>query len=100
MLILSGTVKMEPQDIAEIRDAALVMIAATRAEEGCIEYEFSEVIGEAGTMRIFERWESVAALQAHFVAPHMAVWQEAMKGATVHSRDLARYEGISEIIPL
>ncbi len=100
MLILSGTVKMQPQDIAAIRDATLVMIAATRAEEGCIEYEFSEVIGEPGTMRIFERWESVDALQAHFAAPHMAEWQEAMKSVTVHSRDLARYEGISDIIPL
>jgi len=100
MLILSGTVKMNPDDIAVIEDAALAMIAATRAEEGCIEYEFSEVIGEPGTMRIFERWESVEALKAHFVAPHMAVWQEAMKAATVHSRNLARYEGISNIIPL
>ncbi|MFW2381475.1 MAG: putative quinol monooxygenase [Acidimicrobiales bacterium] len=100
MLILSGTVKMDPNDIAVIREAALAMIAATRAEAGCIEYEFSEVIGEPGSMRIFERWESVDALEAHFVAPHMAVWQEAMKSVTVHSRDLARYEGISDIIPL
>ncbi|MBT8240207.1 MAG: antibiotic biosynthesis monooxygenase [Acidimicrobiia bacterium] len=100
MLILSGTVKMNPDDIAVIKDAALTMIAATRAEDGCIEYEFSEVIGEPGTMRIFERWESVDALKAHFVAPHMAVWQDALKGATVHERDLARYEGITDIIPL
>ncbi len=100
MLILSGTVKMDPDDISVIRGAALAMIAATRDEDGCIEYEFSEVIGEPGTMRIFERWESVAALEAHFVAPHMAIWQDAMKHVTVHSRSLARYEGISDIIPL
>ncbi len=100
MLILSGTVKMNPDDVAKIHDAALAMMAATREEDGCIEYEFSEVIGEPGTMRIFEKWESVAALEAHFVAPHMAVWREAMSAATVHSRDLARYEGIESIIPL
>jgi quinol monooxygenase YgiN len=100
MLILSGTVKMNPDDITVIKDAALAMIAATRAEDGCIEYEYSEVIGEPGTMRIFERWESVEALHAHFGAPHMAVWLDAMKKATVHSRDLARYEGITDIIPL
>ena len=100
MLILSGTVKMNPGDIAVIKDAALAMVAATRAEEGCIEYEFSEVIGEPGTMRIFERWESVDASMAHFTAPHMAVWQDALKDVTVHSRDLARYKGIADIIPL
>jgi len=91
---------MNPDDMETIHDAALAMMAATREEDGCIEYEFSEVIGEPGTMRIFEIWESVEALEAHFGAPHMTVWREAMKHTTVHSRDLARYEGIGEIIPL
>ena len=100
MLILSGTVRMEPGDIPVIREAAIAMMAATRAEEGCLEYEFAEVIGEPGTMRIYERWESVEALEAHFEAPHMAVWREALNDVTVHSRDLARYEGISDIVPV
>ncbi len=91
---------MEPADIPAITDAALAMMAATRAEEGCLEYEFSEVIGEPGTMRIYERWESAQALEAHFEAPHMGVWRDALKNVTVHGRDLVRYEGITTINPL
>ncbi len=100
MLILSGTITMPPEDVAKITDAAVTMMQATRAEVGCIEYEFAEVIGSPGTIRVYERWESVSALLAHFEAPHMADWQKAMATVTIGSRQLARYEGIDEIIPL
>ena len=96
-MIVAGTVKMKPGDIAKVKDAAIEMMTATRAEDGCIEYEFSEVIGEPGTMRIFEKWESWDHLRAHFEAAHMAVWLEAMKAVSVTDRGISVYDQIGDI---
>ncbi len=97
MLIVAGTVKMEPGDIAKMKDAAVEMMTATRGEDGCIEYEFSEVIGEPGTMRVFEKWESWDHLRAHFEVEHMGTWREAMKAVTVSERSISVYDQIGDI---
>ncbi len=88
---------MAPGDVAKIEAAALEMMAATRAEDGCIEYEFSEVIGQPGTMRIFEKWESWDHLRAHFAVDHMTNWREAMKVVEVLERNISVYDQIGDI---
>lgn len=88
---------MEPGDVAKIQEAALTMMAATRTEDGCIEYEFSEVIGQPGTMRIFEKWESWDHLRAHFAIEHMNDWREAMKAVQVLDRSISVYDQIGDI---
>ena len=56
-------------------------VPAVHAEQGCIEYEAtidSEGAGSlqtkfgADTFVVIEKWESLDALKAHSVAPHMA----------------------------
>ncbi len=91
---------MEPGDVQTIRAAAVLMMEETRKEAGCITYEFSEVIGQPGVMRIYEEWESGPHLEAHFKAPHMDSWRAAMKSATVHSSSLQRYDDIGAISAL
>lgn len=76
------------------------MVAESRAEDGCIEYEFAEVMGEPGVMRIFERWESRDHLTAHGQTAHMAAWREATSGVEATSRELNIYEGDIAIEPL
>lgn len=58
-------------------------VPAVRAEAGCIEYEatvdsspalkFQTAFGP-DTFVVIEKWESVAALEAHSVALHMAAY--------------------------
>ncbi len=58
------------------------------AEDGCIHY-YPTVDFDTGwkrqakdphTVTVIERWESMAALEAHARAPHMAALREATKG--------------------
>lgn len=100
MLIVTGTVVMDPGDVRAIEAAAVIMMEETRKEAGCITYEFSEVIGQPGVMRIYEEWESGPHLEAHFEAPHMGPWRDAMKSASVRSRSLHRYDDIGAISAL
>ena len=65
--------------------------AAVRAEAGCLQYE--AVVDTAGaapgiarfgddTFVVVERWASMAALQAHAVAPHIKAYASKVKDWT------------------
>jgi quinol monooxygenase YgiN len=58
------------------------------AEEGCIEYEptvdlATEIPAQpdvrADVVTVVEKWESLVALKAHLVAPHMVSYREGVK---------------------
>ena len=52
------------------------VIFASRAEEGCITYAYSEDVLEPGLFRVTEIWTGRAALDAHFQTEHMQLWQQ------------------------
>ena len=52
--------------------------ASSLAEEGCYDYTFSVELNNPDILRITERWESMAALEAHFQTPHMATFRAVM----------------------
>jgi quinol monooxygenase YgiN len=92
MLVIAGHFRIDPakQPLAEA--AARDMMQATRREPGCIAYVFSSDLSEPGLLHLFEQWESAAALEAHFVAPHMATFQRLVGGFGVKESKVERYE--------
>ncbi len=92
MLIVAGTISIDPSDADVLREAAAVMMAATHEEPGCIEYVFSISVADPGNVQIFEVWESAADLEKHFTLPHMDTFQATLKDITITGRDLNRYE--------
>jgi len=95
-LIIAGTVRVPPENLEVARPAMLKMIAASRAEDGCIDYDYAVDVFEPGVVRIFEIWRDQAALEAHFKTPHMAEWRAAGGGFGVSDRRLFAYEVASE----
>lgn len=92
MIIVSGKVVTQPGALDGVRAAMRDVIAATRAESGCIDYSYGVDVLDPNTIIILEYWESWAALEAHFRAPHMQPWGEALKAAGLISRDLRAVE--------
>ena len=74
------TAKFEASEatIAALKGAIAAMERASRAEAGCHDYTFSVELNDPTCLRISERWESMAALQAHFATPHMQAFRAAM----------------------
>ncbi|WP_171121527.1 MULTISPECIES: putative quinol monooxygenase [unclassified Ruegeria] len=93
MLVVTGTVEVAPEGVEKAEKAALEMVAETVKEAGCITYEFSQVLGHTNRFRVYEEWESQAALEAHFAAPHMAAFRAALGEAGVTSSDICRIVG-------
>lgn len=47
------------------------LAAQVRAEQGCHGYDLHRVAGDGDRFVVLERWDSLAALSAHGVSPHM-----------------------------
>ena len=68
------------------------MLAASRAEDGCLTYSYAVDVQDPGLVRVFEIWRDQTALDAHFQAPHMATWRAAGVEFGVSDRQLSLYE--------
>jgi quinol monooxygenase YgiN len=88
MLIVTGHLELNSENVEAGRDAIKAMVADTIVENGCQTYEFSQVVGTEATFRVYEEWDDAAALAAHAKAPHMATFRAALGEVGIVSRAL------------
>ncbi|MGD9961079.1 putative quinol monooxygenase [Nocardioides sp.] len=67
-----ATIPAKPGSEAVVRDALTTLVAATRGEEGCVEYDLFESLSAPGTFVMVESWRSQADLDAHMASAHIA----------------------------
>ena len=95
-IIIAGTVRAPPENLASLKPHQLAMLAASRAEDGCVTYSYAEDVAEPGLIRVFEAWRDQAAIDAHFQTAHMATWRAAWPSFGVSDRQLFAYEIASQ----
>ena len=95
-LIIAGTLRVPPDSLAGLKPHMEAMLAASRAEDGCLTYSYAEDVAEPGLVRVFEAWRDQAALDAHFKSDHMAAWRAAWPSFGVSDRRLFAYEVASQ----
>lgn len=93
MIIVTGELRLAPENVERLRAAMRTVIAANRREDGCLLFAFGEDVLEPGLIRIVERWRDWAALAAHDKASHVVSWRAALKEVGVISRELWAHEG-------
>jgi quinol monooxygenase YgiN len=91
MLIVAGTLEIDPEHRDAFFAAVAPMVRATRTEAGCQAYAFSPDPDEPGLIHLFEVWDDQASLDAHFASEHMATWQARSGELPIRSRDIAKY---------
>jgi len=92
MLIIAGTLRLDPSNREAAIEAASEMMAETAKEDGCVSYVFSADFADPGLFHLFEEWESEAHLKAHFVVPHMEVFQQQLAVLGPVERNIFRYD--------
>lgn len=95
-VLVAGTVRVPPENLERFRPHMQAMLAASRAEDGCLTYSYALDVAEPGLVRVFEAWRDQAALDAHFTQPHMAEWRAAWPQFGVSDRRLSLYEVAAE----
>jgi quinol monooxygenase YgiN len=91
-VVVAGTLRVPVANLPDLKPHMLTMIAATRGEDGCVDYSYAEDIAEPGVIRVAEVWRDKDALKAHFTMPHMAAWRAAGEKFGVSDRRLTLYD--------
>jgi quinol monooxygenase YgiN len=98
MIIVMGTIRMGDGEIDRLQAAMAKQMAATYAEDGCIQYDFSRNVTDPNQLLISERWRDEAALAAHMKSPHMAEFNKVIGGAKIESVKVTSYEASNETV--
>jgi quinol monooxygenase YgiN len=82
-------------DYGPHRDAVLehfaVCAAASRQEEGCLDYVASADPADPARLVVLERWDTEEHLAAHFRTPHVAAFRAAVAEYPRTAREIRRY---------
>lgn len=88
MIIVLATIELNPGKRAEFLVEFHKIVPKVRAEDGCHEY-FPAIDTVSGlpvqgparedVVVVVEKWESIAALEAHLIAPHMMEYRPKVK---------------------
>lgn len=92
MLLIVGTVRLPPEKLAEARPAMRLMITASRAEAGCLEYSYAEDVLVAGLIHVKEIWHNQVSLDTHFASNHIKAWRAVWPKLGITDRNLVVYE--------
>lgn len=92
MIVISGTIVIDPAHTDAAVAAISELEAKTRAEAGNIEYGFWLSHSEPGTLHVFEEWADEDAVNAHMGSDHMAAFLGAAGGFGITSTDISRYD--------
>ena len=93
MIHVLAIITAHPGQRGRILDAWRANAGAVHAEDGCLQYEavVDAAAAAPGMARfgddsfvVVERWASMAALQAHAVAPHMKAYASTVKEWTAN----------------
>ena len=76
MMIIAGSMTFAASDREDVLASLTEVTQASRRDAGCVEYFWSEQLGEPNTFRFFECWESKDLLDAHLAQPHEAAFAE------------------------
>ncbi|MDP6376890.1 MAG: putative quinol monooxygenase [Pseudomonadales bacterium] len=71
MIIVHGTIPVRPEHLEEALRLARIMTEQTHKEPGCISYDFYVGLTDPSTLMLFQEWEDMDSLMAHFQTSHM-----------------------------
>jgi quinol monooxygenase YgiN len=88
MIVVLATIELQPGKRDDFLREFRQIVLKVRAEQGCIEYfptvDQASALPAQGLPRqdvvvVVEKWESIPALEAHLIAPHMMEYRPKVK---------------------
>ena len=92
MIVVVGQFRMPAENMAAARPLMKKVMLATRAEDGCVEYNYAEDVLDPGLIRVSEVWHSRAQLNAHMKAAHMVTWGQERIALGLSGRAITVFE--------
>ena len=80
-LTIVANIHAKANKVDLVKAELLKLIATTRAETGCLQYDLHQDNENPAHFVFYENWESRALWQTHMGAPHLAAYMVATDGA-------------------
>ena len=91
MIILSGTVDVDPARRDAALEAGKPHMEATRARPGCLHYNWSPDLLTPGRIYVYEAWESPEALAAHLKGSLYLAMRDTIASFGLRGADVAKH---------
>lgn len=95
-IVLFARLKVKKDAVKKARRAAMAIVVDSRAESGCLNYDFHQAVDDATIFLWHETWANQAALDAHFGTPYFAELGEQLKDLTEEPLQLTLAKMVSE----
>ena len=69
-LTVVATIKVKPEHVEQVKLEVFKLTAASKAEQGCIQYDLHQDNANSNVFIIYEIWENKERLQEHAESPH------------------------------
>jgi quinol monooxygenase YgiN len=92
-IIVTGVIDLDPAKRDDAIAAALVVMEATRAEEGSEAYAFTADLADPGRLHLVKQWASAEALDAHIKSAHLAEFMARIGQYGVTGASAMKWEG-------
>lgn len=93
MILVTGSLRLQPAQREAALDAVREMRRHTRTERGNQAYEFALDIDDPNVLRIHEEWEDDEALQSHLSTREFADFLERIGETLGGPPDVTRWDG-------
>jgi len=92
MIVLAAKFTGKPDSKAEVLRRVGVIAPLSRAESGCLTYDFYQKQPDGNEFLFFEEWRDQAALDAHFQTQHFAEFVQALPALIEGTPHIRIYE--------
>ena len=98
MIVVVGQFRMPTEAMTAARPLMEKVMLATRAEDGCVEYNYAEDVLDPGLIRVSEVWHSRAQLNAHMKTAHMITWGQERIALGLSGRAITVFEADDGVV--
>ncbi len=95
-IVLIARLKVKPDSVKSAKQAALAIIEDSRAETGCLNYDFHQAIDDETIFLWHETWANKAAIDAHGASEHFKNFSAAIKDLVDEPLQITLTKMISE----
>ncbi len=81
----------------QVREVLLDLVAQTRKEKGCVNYDLHQSQDNPREFVMYENWESAADLDAHARSEHLQAFSKAAGGLLERPAEITKWNMISEL---
>ena len=90
--LIAAKISVKPDQVKAFIEATPAILAASRAEPGCVSYTMYQNPHEPASFFFFEQWKDQAAIDAHFATPHFKAFGEQIKNMVAAPPEIVIYD--------